>query len=57
MRERHSERRNTAAKARQAMLEKFRAKPSPDDPAVIERQAARVDEGKNYEARRTQSSC
>lgn len=34
------ERRNSAATARKAMLEKFRAQPKPDDPAVIERQAA-----------------
>ncbi len=31
----------TAANARKAALEKFRARPGPDDPAVLERQAAR----------------
>jgi hypothetical protein len=36
-----SERLGAAAEARKAQLEKFRAKPGPDDPAVIERQAAR----------------
>ena len=30
----------TAANAKKAMLEKFKAKPPPDDPAVLERQAA-----------------
>jgi len=37
-----NERMSTAAKARQALLEKFRARPKPDDPAVVERQAARL---------------
>ena len=32
---------NTAAAARKAMLERFHARPSPDDPAVQEQQAAR----------------
>jgi hypothetical protein len=36
-----SERLGAAAAARKAQLEKFRAKPGPDDPAVVERQAAR----------------
>jgi hypothetical protein len=36
-----SDRQASAAKAKQAMLEKFRAKPGPDDPATIERQKAR----------------
>jgi hypothetical protein len=36
-----SERLDTAAKARKALLEKFKAQPAPDDPAVLERQAAR----------------
>lgn len=36
-----NERLNTAADAKKAALEKFRGKPGPDDPAVIERQAAR----------------
>ncbi len=31
---------NAAAAAKQALLERFRARPSPDDPAEIERQAA-----------------
>jgi hypothetical protein len=35
------ERMNTAADAKKAMLEKFRARPGVDDPAVLERQAAR----------------
>jgi hypothetical protein len=32
---------NSAAKARRAILEKFRSAPGSDDPAVVERQAAR----------------
>src|SRR5437764_10557517 len=36
-----SDRMNTAAKAKRATLEKYRARPGPTDPAVIERQAAR----------------
>jgi hypothetical protein len=36
-----SERLSTAADARRVMLERFRTKPGPDDPAVIERRAAR----------------
>ena len=35
-----NERLTAAAKARKAALEKFRARPGPDDPAVLERQAA-----------------
>jgi len=35
------ERLNTAAEAKRAMLERFRAKPAADDPAVIEREEAR----------------
>ena len=35
------ERLSTAAAARRAMLERFRARPGPDDPAVAERRAAR----------------
>ena len=35
------ERLDTAAEAKKALLEKFRAQAGPDDPAVIERQAAR----------------
>jgi Family of unknown function (DUF6481) len=37
-----SERLSTAAKAKQASLEKFRARPRADDPAVAEQQAARL---------------
>ena len=33
---------STAAKAKQAALEKFRTKPKPNDPAVIEQLAARA---------------
>jgi len=36
-----TQRLNTAANAKQAMLERFRARPAADDPAVLERQAAR----------------
>jgi hypothetical protein len=36
-----AERRKTADKAKSAMLERFRARPSDDDPAVVERKAAR----------------
>jgi hypothetical protein len=36
-----SERLGAAAEARKAQLEKFRAKPGPDDPATVERQEAR----------------
>ena len=35
-----NDRLTTAAKARQAMLERFKARPAPDDPAVQERLAA-----------------
>ena len=35
------ERLSTAADAKRAMLERFRAKPAADDPAVIEREEAR----------------
>ena len=35
-----ADRQTAAANAKKAMLEKFRAKPAPDDPAVLERQAA-----------------
>lgn len=31
----------TAAKAKEAMLERFRARPGPNDPAMLEQQAAR----------------
>jgi hypothetical protein len=36
-----SERLSTAADAKKAMLEKFRARPAPHDPAVVARQEAR----------------
>ena len=35
------ERQQTAAEARKALLEKFKARPAPDDPAVLEREAKR----------------
>lgn len=35
-----NERLDTAAKAKRALLEKFKAQPALDDPAVLERQAA-----------------
>jgi hypothetical protein len=37
-----SERRKTAAKAKNAMLERFRARPSSDDPATAKRKATRL---------------
>ena len=37
-----SESRATAASARKAMLERFRARPAENDPAVVERKAARL---------------
>jgi hypothetical protein len=40
MHDKFSERLTAAASARKAALEKFRARPGPDDPAVLERQAA-----------------
>jgi hypothetical protein len=36
-----NDRLTTAAKAKEAMLERFRARPGPDDPAMLEQQAAR----------------
>lgn len=36
-----NDRLTTAAKAKEAMLERFRARPSPNDPAMLEQQAAR----------------
>jgi hypothetical protein len=47
-----NERLSTAAKARQAALEKFRARPRADDPAVVERQAARLATSQAREARK-----
>ena len=46
-----SERRITADKAKKAMLERFRARPSEDDPAAIERKAARQAVSKARESR------
>jgi len=37
-----NERLSTAAKAKQTLLEKFRARPKADDPAATERRAARL---------------
>ncbi len=36
-----NERQSASAKAKQALLEKFKAKPAPDDPAVLARAAER----------------
>ena len=36
-----TDRLKTAGEAKQALLDKFRARPAADDPAVVERQAAR----------------
>ena len=49
-----NERLGTAAKARQALLEKFRARPKPDDPAAVERQAARLAVSHAREARKAE---
>jgi hypothetical protein len=46
-----SERRDAALKAKQALLEKFRARPKADDPAVLERQAERLATGAAREKR------
>jgi len=46
-----SERLNTAAKAKQAMLKKIRAMPGADDPAVIKRKAERLEIARAREAR------
>jgi hypothetical protein len=37
-----AESRKTSSEAKQAMLERFRARPSKDDPAIKEREAARI---------------
>jgi hypothetical protein len=37
-----NDRRDAAAKARQEMLEKFRAQPAPDDPAMLAKAAERL---------------
>jgi hypothetical protein len=47
-----SERLSTAAKARQASLEKFRARPRPDDAAVLEQHAARLATSQARDARK-----
>jgi Family of unknown function (DUF6481) len=47
-----NERLSTGAKARQALLEKFRARPRADDPAVLEQQAARLATSQAREARK-----
>jgi hypothetical protein len=47
-----NERLSTGAKARQALLEKFRARPRADDPAVLERQAARLATSQARDARK-----
>jgi hypothetical protein len=47
-----NERLSTAAKAKQATLEKFRARARADDPAVLERQAARLATSQAREARK-----
>jgi hypothetical protein len=47
-----NERLSTGAKARQALLEKFRARPRADDPAVLERQAVRLAIGQARDARK-----
>jgi Family of unknown function (DUF6481) len=46
-----SERRNTADKAKKAMLERFRARPSTSDPATAERKATRLVLSKARESR------
>lgn len=47
-----SERRAEAAKAKKAMLDRFRARPADDDPEVVARRAARVAASQAREARR-----
>src|SRR5277367_3658158 len=47
-----NERLSTAAKARQASLEKFRARPRADDAAVVEQQAARLATSRARDARK-----
>jgi hypothetical protein len=47
-----NERLSTAAKAKQATLEKFRARARADDPAVLERQAARLATSQGRDARK-----
>jgi hypothetical protein len=47
-----NERLSTAAKAKQATLEKFQARPRVDDPAAVERQAARLATSQARDARK-----
>jgi hypothetical protein len=47
-----NERLGTAAKAKQATLEKFQARPRADDPAAVERQAARLATSRARDARK-----
>jgi Family of unknown function (DUF6481) len=47
-----NERLSTAAKARQAALERFRARPRADDPSVVERRAARLATSQARDARK-----
>lgn len=49
-----NERRNAAATARQATAAKFRSQPLPDDPAVLERQAALKAVGDARQARQAE---
>ena len=46
------ERLSTAAKAKQATLEKFRARPRADDPSAVEREAARLATSQARDARK-----
>jgi hypothetical protein len=46
-----NDRLKTAGEAKQALLDKFRARPAADDPAVMERQAARQAVSEAREAR------
>ncbi len=46
-----SQRRESAAKAKETLLERFRARPGEDDPATIERKAARLAVSQAHEAR------
>lgn len=51
---RFGERLSTAADARRALLEKFRARPTADDPAVVARQQARQDISDARDARKAE---
>ena len=50
-----SERRKDAATAKRAMLERFRALPAANDPAIVERKAARLVASQERKARSAQS--